>query len=202
MHQDLLQLQAYQNSADDPKTQVSKIMIFWDHLDWCLGARWPKLPISLEHFWATILSLDRNDINNLGPKDHPFKIILIGEEMLQPGGPCMACIIAQSRQIKRMKKKKNRTKENWLSCHALEKFELSLNKNQESQKKCWENDENKLHKSKAFSLQRIALQFRYLYLRWEMAMFHHSFTDVEKLSDSLPFEPDNFLSITQPRITP
>ena len=55
------------------KKQVSKIMIFWDHLDWCLGACWPKLLISREHFWATILSLDRNDINNLGPKCHPFQ---------------------------------------------------------------------------------------------------------------------------------
>ena len=35
-----------------------------------------------------------------------------------------------------------------------------------------------------------------------MAIFHHSFTDVEKLFDSLPFEPDNFPSITRPRITP
>ena len=36
----------------------------------------------------------------------------------------------------------------------------------------------------------------------EMIIFHHSFTDVEKLSDSLPFELDYFLSITRPRITP
>ena len=73
MHQDLLQLQACQDSSDDPKTQVSKIMIFWDHLDWCLGARWPKLPISLKYFWAIILSLDRNDINNFGPKGQSFQ---------------------------------------------------------------------------------------------------------------------------------
>ena len=26
-----------------------------------------------------------------------------------------------------------------------------------------------------------------------MAIFHHPFTDIKKLSDSLPFEPDNFL---------
>ena len=73
MHQDLLQLQACQNLSDNPKTQVPKIMIFWDHLDWCLGACWPKLPISREHFWAITLSLDRNDINNFGPKGQSFQ---------------------------------------------------------------------------------------------------------------------------------
>ena len=45
-------------------------------------------------FWAIILSLDRTGINNLGPKGHPFKTILIWEEILQPGRPCLSCIIA------------------------------------------------------------------------------------------------------------
>ena len=69
--------------------------------------------------------------------------------MLQPGGPSMACMVARSRQIVKNEKwkKKKKKKKNWLPCHALEKFELSSNENQESQKKCWENDE-KLHKYK------------------------------------------------------
>ena len=33
-----------------PKTQVPKIVIFWNHSDWCLRACWPKLPISREYF--------------------------------------------------------------------------------------------------------------------------------------------------------
>ena len=32
-----------------------------------------KLPISLKYFWAMILSLDRNDLNNFGPKSQPFQ---------------------------------------------------------------------------------------------------------------------------------
>ena len=69
-------------------------------------------------FWAIILSLDRNDTNNLGPKGHPFKTILIWEGRLQVGGPCMACIIAQSRQIVRMKKRKKNNKRK-IDCHVM-----------------------------------------------------------------------------------
>ena len=36
---------------------------------------------------------------------------------------------------KNRSEQKQKEKKNWLSCHALEKFELSLNENQESQKK-------------------------------------------------------------------
>ena len=132
MHQDLLQLQACQNPSDDPETQVLEIMIFWDHLDWCLGACWPKLPIFREHFWATILSLDRNDINNLGPKGHPFKTIFIREERLQLGRPCMACIIAQSRQIVRMKKRKKNNKRK-IDCHVIH-LKNSIESKQEKRK--------------------------------------------------------------------
>ena len=34
-----------------------------------------------------------------------------------------------------------------------------------------------------------------------MAIFHHPFTDIEKLSIVTPFEPDKFPSISRPRIT-
>ena len=43
-----------------------------------------------------------------------------------------------------------------------------------------------------FFLQGIPFQFRWLYLRWKMVIFHHPFTHIKKLSISLPFEPDNF----------
>ena len=35
-----------------------------------------------------------------------------------------------------------------------------------------------------------------------MIIFHHPFTDIEKLSIVTPFEPDKFPSISRPRITP
>ena len=34
-----------------------------------------------------------------------------------------------------------------------------------------------------------------------MVIFHHPFTDIEKLSIVTPFEPDKFPSISRPRIT-
>ena len=73
------------------------------------------LPISWEHFWALILSLDRNDINNFGPKDKPFKTILTWEEMFRLGRPSMAGIVARSRQIVRIKKKNKRK----IDCHVM-----------------------------------------------------------------------------------
>ena len=53
------------------KKQVPKIVIFWNHPDWCLEACWPKLPISRKHFWTIILSLDKNDKPRT--KGQPFK---------------------------------------------------------------------------------------------------------------------------------
>ena len=53
------------------------------------------------------------------------------------------------------KSEKKEQKKNWLSCHALEKFELSLNENQKSQvkknvlRKWWKNCINTNHSSLA-----------------------------------------------------
>ena len=134
MHQDLLQLQACQNPFDDPKTQVPKIMIFWDHLDWCLGACWPKLLISREHFWATILSLDRNDINNLGPKGQPSKTILT----LRGDASTRKAIYGMHRcpeqtNHENEKEKKNKRK---IDCHVMH-LKNSIRSKQESRIKCW-----------------------------------------------------------------
>ena len=114
-----------------PKTQIPKIVIFQKHPDWCLGACWPKkLPIYRERFWAIIFSLDRNDINNFGPKGQPFKTILTRKEMLQLGRPSVVCIVARSRQIIWIEKKRKKEKLIVMSCTW--KIRLSLNKNQES----------------------------------------------------------------------
>ena len=45
-------------------------------------------------------------------------------------------------------------KKNWLSCHALEKFELGLNENQESQVKNVDKMMKKLYKHKSFELKK------------------------------------------------
>ena len=68
MHQDLLQLQTCLTFSRTKNTSPQDHDILRDHLDWWLGARWPKLPISLKYFWAIVFFLDRNDANNFGPK--------------------------------------------------------------------------------------------------------------------------------------
>ena len=132
MHQDLLQLQACQNPLDDQKYKSLRLWYYEITLIDVSGHVDPKLSISWERFWAIIFSLDRNDINNFGPKGQPFKTILTWEEMLQSERSSMICIVARSRQtmrtIKRKsKKKKTKTKEKEklivMSCHALEKFD-------------------------------------------------------------------------------
>ena len=76
MHQDLLQLEAHQNFLNDQKHKSQDRDTFKSSLIDALGHVDQKLPISREHFWAIILSLDRNDINNFGPKGQPSKTIL------------------------------------------------------------------------------------------------------------------------------
>ena len=120
MHQDLLQLQACQNPFVDQKHKSLRSWYSEITLTDALGHVDQKLPISRERFWAIISSLDKNDINNFGPKSQPFKTILTWEEMLQSERSSMICVVARSRQTMRTKKKQ---KKNWLSCHALEKFD-------------------------------------------------------------------------------
>ena len=145
MHQDLLQLQACQKpfSLTKHKSQDYDIPKF--SLIDARGKMIEKLPISQEHFWAIILSLDKNDINNFGPKGQPFKTILTWEETLQLGRPSMAYIIARSRQIV-----KKRTKEKLIVMSCTWKIRLILNKNQESEKEMLKKMMEKLHKYKSF----------------------------------------------------
>ena len=55
--------------SQDRDTLKSSLIDVLGHVD-------QKLSIFREHFWAIILSLDRNDINNFGPKGQPSKTIL------------------------------------------------------------------------------------------------------------------------------
>ena len=135
MHQDLLQLQAYQNPSMTKNARPKTAMILkspwlmpWDTLtkiahfselllshDPLFGQKWPK------QLWTKRPTLSKQ--------------ILTWEEMLQLGRPFMVCVVARSRQTMKKNKKQKKQKKNWLSCHALEKFELSLNESQESQVK-------------------------------------------------------------------
>ena len=71
MHQDLLQLQTCQTFSMTKNTSP-KIVILRNHFDWCLEARWPRLPIFQKYFRVVILSLDKNDMNNLLAKRQSF----------------------------------------------------------------------------------------------------------------------------------
>ena len=93
-----------------------------------------KLPIPREHFWAIIFFLDKNDINNFGPKGQPFKTIITWEEMLQSERSSMLYVVAQSRQTMRTRKRKRnkKIKEKLIVMSCTWKIRLSLNKNQEA----------------------------------------------------------------------
>ena len=95
------------------------------------------------------------------------------EEMLQLGRPSMAHVVAHRKWVK--KKEKMIV----MSCTWKIRVESKWKSRESSKKKCWENDE-KLQKHKSFLLlQEIALQSRYLCLKWKIAIFHHSFTNIE-----------------------
>ena len=118
MHQDSLQLQACQNPLDDQKHKSLKSWYSENTLIVALGhVEKKKLPISRERFWVIIFSLDRNDINNFGPKGQPFKTILTWEEMLQSERSSMICIVARSRQTMRTRKEKKTIKEKMIVMH-------------------------------------------------------------------------------------
>ena len=132
MHQDSLQLQACQNPLDDQKrksqdrdTLKSSLIDALRHVD-------QKLPIFQERFWAIIFSLDRNDINNFGPKDHLSKTIPI----LRSDAPIWKAFYGTCRCPEQMSQKNNekRTKEKMIVMSCTWKIRLSLNENQECQK--------------------------------------------------------------------
>ena len=145
MHQDLLQFQACQNPLDGQK---HKSLRSWYSVITLINALRhvnQKSPISRERFWAIIFSLNRNNINNFGPKGHLYKMILTWEEMLQSERSSMICGVARSRQIMITKKKIIVMSCTW-------KIRLNLNENHESQiqEKMWEKMTKKLHKHKSF----------------------------------------------------
>ena len=126
--------------------QNPKIVILWNHLDWCLKAHWPKIAhfsrilLSPIFFWTEVIRATSNQKPTLS------KQILTWEEMLQLGRPSMACIVALSRRI--VKKKEKKKKRN-IDCHVMHLKNLIKSKRESKRKKCWENDE-KLHKPKSF----------------------------------------------------
>ena len=143
MHEDLLQLQVGQN-LQWPKTQISRPWYFETIFDRCLGAYWPKLIISREYFWVIILFLDRNDINNFGPKDHLSKTIPI----LRSDASIWKAFYGTCRCPEQIKKMKKRTKEKIIVMSCTWKIRLSLNENQECrkmQKKMMKNRINMNH---------------------------------------------------------
>ena len=149
MHQDLLQLQIYQTFSIT-KNRSPKIMTFWNHLNWCLRAHWPKIA----HFSGILLShifpLNRNDTSNLEPKANPFKTILIWEEMLQAGRPSTTCDIAQSGPFKKREKKwMNKRIKRKIDCHVMH-LKNSTESKQKSRKSNSKNVLKKLHKNKSF----------------------------------------------------
>ena len=141
MHQDLLQFQTCQTPWW-PKTQVPKSRCFEITLIDVLGHINWKLPIFRKHFWAIIFLLTVMAWTTFEPKANPFKMVLIGEEMLQLRRPSMACIVTRIRQIV---KKKERTKEKLIVMSCTWKIRLFLNENQESQiqEKMWKKWQKK-----------------------------------------------------------
>ena len=143
MHQDSLQFQTCQTfsmsktKSKDRDTLKSPWLMPWGTLT------------KIAHFSEILLShdslfVDRNDINNFGPKGQSFKTILTWEEMLQLERPSMAYIVARSRQIV-----KKRTKEKLIVISCTWKIRLSLNENREAKKNV-EKMMKKMHKHKLF----------------------------------------------------
>ena len=124
------------------RPNTSHMTMTFQNCPWLMpqGKLIEKLPIFQEHFWAIIFYLDKNDINNFGPKGQPFKTILTWEEMLQLGRSSMAYIVARSRQIMKKRIKKLIV----MSCTW--RIRLILRKNQEAKKemlrKWWKNCKN------------------------------------------------------------
>ena len=91
------------------KNTSSKIVTFWNHLDWWLKAYWPKIAHFSGILLIHIFPLDKNDTSNLEPKANPSKTILTLEMMIQLGKSSMAYVVTRSRQIVRVKKKEKNT---------------------------------------------------------------------------------------------
>ena len=123
-------------------------------LIYALWAHWPKIAHLSKILLSHIFPLDRNDTSNLEPKTNPSKTIPTLEMLLELGRPFMTYVVARSRQIVRMKKRKKHNKRK-IDCRVmhLKKIRSSLSENQESQKnvlrKQWKNYINTNHFSPA-----------------------------------------------------
>ena len=194
MHQDLLTVSNLPNLFHE-QNKVPKIVIFWNHLDWCLGACWPKLPISLKYFWAMILSLNRNDLNNFGPKSQPFQ----NNPYIRRDASTWKVIYGMHRcpertncEQKKVKKKKQKRKEKMIVMSCTWKIRSGLNKNQESKKKCWKKWWKLDTHESLFSSCKESLFSLGDYVWDEKWPSFITPSLIEKLSIVIPFEPDNF----------
>ena len=118
-----------------PKTQVPKIVIFWNHRDLCLGTCWPKIALSLGILLSHIFSFGQKWYEKPRTKSQPsqndphmrrdasiWKVIYdmrccpkwTGHENER---------IKKKQKTKKQKQKNKKQKKNWLSRHALEKFD-------------------------------------------------------------------------------
>ena len=142
MHQDLLQLQAYQNPSMTKNASPKIAMILKS--PWLMP--WGTLT-KIAHFSEILLSHDplfgQKWPKQLRTKSQPFQKILTWGKVLQFGRSPMTCVVARNKQDHENEKKKKWTKkEN--DCHIMHLENLiSLNKSQESQvqkkmlKKLW-----------------------------------------------------------------
>ena len=131
-----------------------------------------KSPIPRKHFWAIILFVDRNDINNLGPKGQPSKTILTlrRDASTQKAIYGMHRCPVQTNWGNEKKEQKNKRK---IDCHVMHLKNSIKSKQESRRKKCWENNEKAAYTQIILLLQGITLQFRWLCLKWKMTIFHH-----------------------------
>ena len=143
MHQDLLQLQACQNPFDDQKHKSQGHDTLKPSLIDALGHVDQNYPF-LENSWAIFLSLDRNDINNFGPKGHLSKTIPI----LRSDAPIWKALYGMCRCPEQMSHKKK------IDCHVMH-LKNSIKPKWESRMS--EKNDEKSHKRKSFSFYKESL---------------------------------------------
>ena len=152
----------------------------------------------INHFPGILLShnplLDKNDINNFGPKDHLSKTIPI----LRSDAPIWKAFYGTCRCPEQMSQKKwKRIKEKMIVMSCTWKFWLSLNENQECQKK----GDKKSHKHKSFPSCKES-PFSLGNYAWDEKWPSFIIPSlIKNLSIVTPFEPDKFPSISRSRTT-
>ena len=131
--------------------QNPKIVIFWNHLDWCLGACWPKLSIFREHFLSHNPFFGQNWYEQPWTKSQPFsKQFSHKKWCFNLEGHRWHALLPE---INRPWERKKWTKKKENDCHIMHLENLiSLNKSQESQVK--KNTEKIMININRFSLAR------------------------------------------------